>query len=432
MRLKVLPITDVTSYQLCCGCGACAYVNPDRYTMVDVSHLGRRPIARNSTTRDERDPASLICPGSRLEHTFDRSDPNLVSELLPGWGPVLEVWEGHAADEQIRFYGSSGGVVSALALYCLEHEQMHGVLHTAARPDAPYLNHTVLSRSRDELLAAAGSRYSPASPCDGLEQIENSPSPCVFVGKPCDVAGVVNARAINSSLDKKIGLTIAFFCAGTPSTEGTLQLLRKAGVDDPTTITALRYRGRGWPGRWTVKWRNGESEHEGSMTYDESWSFLQRYRQWRCYICPDHTGEFADVAVGDPWDRPASEGESGTSLVIARTSRGREILRNAVRQGYLKLTKVSPSRLPAAQPNLLRTRGALWGRLWTIWLLGAPVPEYRGFPRWRFWLHSLSMREKKQSILGTARRVFTKRLRQRVEVGAALHRTSEPGRATRD
>lgn len=50
------------------------------------------------------------------------------------------------------------------------------------------------------------------------------------------------------------------------------------------------------------------------MTYADSWAYLQRYRQWQRYICPDHTGEFADVAVGDPWYREVQAGEAGTSL----------------------------------------------------------------------------------------------------------------------
>ena len=51
---------------------------------------------------------------------------------------------------------------------------MHGVLHIAARPDVPWLNHTVLSTTRAELLAATGSRYAPASPCDRLELVERA------------------------------------------------------------------------------------------------------------------------------------------------------------------------------------------------------------------------------------------------------------------
>ncbi|MCH8212422.1 MAG: Coenzyme F420 hydrogenase/dehydrogenase, beta subunit C-terminal domain, partial [Planctomycetes bacterium] len=191
--------------------------------MIDSLGHGRRPRFKGPRrTRADDQEALRVCPGLGLEHTFDRSHPDLIRELVAGWGPVLEVWEGHATDDAIRFAGSSGGAASALALACIEQGGMHGVLHIKARTDAPYLNHTILSTTRKEILSATGSRYAPASPCDGLQLIEDAPAPCVFIGKPCDVAAVHKAKQVRPALAEKVGVTIAFFCAGTPTTNATL------------------------------------------------------------------------------------------------------------------------------------------------------------------------------------------------------------------
>src|SRR5258707_1343211 len=98
------------------------------------------------------------------------------------FGPVLEIWEGFASDPEVRMRASSGGLLTALSLYCLEREGMASVLHTGQDPEKPWLNKTVQSRGRSDLLQRTGSRYAPASPCDGLRDIENSSEPCVFVG----------------------------------------------------------------------------------------------------------------------------------------------------------------------------------------------------------------------------------------------------------
>ena len=79
-------------------------------------------------------------------------------------GFALEIWEGYAADPEIRRQGSSGGLLSALALYCLEKEGMGFVLHTGMDETKPWTNKTVQSRDRSEILARTGSRYAPASP----------------------------------------------------------------------------------------------------------------------------------------------------------------------------------------------------------------------------------------------------------------------------
>lgn len=404
---SVRSIREVAERQLCTGCGVCAYIDPS-IRMVDDLYHGRRPLAQEGDGLGE---AIEVCPGAGLGHPRE-SRPGAIASLAPAWGPVLQVYEGFAADQTVRHLASSGGAATALALYALERAGMHGVLHIRARPDVRYLNQTVLSRSRDELLAATGSRYAPASPCDGLGQIEDAPAPCVFIGKPCDVAGAVAAAGIRPDLDRRLGLTIAIFCAGTPSTRGTLTLLRDLGVDDPSELEEVRYRGRGWPGHFRAR----TPDREVTTTYAHSWGTLQRHRQWRCYVCADHTGEFADVAVGDPWYREIPEGEPGRSLVLARTPRGKALVEAAMADGYLVLEGVDPALVAASQPELLKTRGAIWGRIHVSRLFGAAAPRYTHMPMARFWWSHLSLREKLRSVLGTAKRVFTRRLRQRIPV----------------
>ena len=205
-----------------------------------------------------------------------------------------------------------------------------------------------------------------------LKEVEEGSGTCVFIGKPCDVAAVHKAKQIRPELARKIKCTIAFFCAGAPSTRGTLKLMEKVGVKDPSTVESLKYRGQGWPGMWQVTHNDGTQQTK-ELTYAESWGYLQRYRQWRCYICPDHTGEFADIAVGDPWYRDIEPGESGSSLIVARTENGRSIVNAAMKADYIKMLKSDPTLLPRSQPNLLHTRGGLWMRLLVLRLLGAAV-----------------------------------------------------------
>jgi coenzyme F420 hydrogenase subunit beta len=410
MVLKPNKLHDVPAYQLCCGCGICAYLYPEHIFMRDVPSLGRRPIFKERAAESEAFFQALeICPGTSLTHMPEvLQQEGLIASLAKAWGPVFEIWEGHAADPEIRLKGSSGGAISAISLYCIEREGKYGVLHTTTDDEKPYLNKTTLSRNRDSILTAAGSRYSPASPCEKLQEIQTAPSPCVFVGKPCDVAAVNNARQYIPALDGNVELTIACFCAGTPSTNGTLEMLRKMGCDSPDGLIALRYRGCGWPGKATAIDNNNVSLE---LTYQQSWGdILQKYRQWRCYICPDHSGEFADISIGDPWYRKIGENEKGRSLIIVRSEKGKEIIGRALNAGYLTAEEVDPGVLPASQPNLIKTRAMLWGRLLALKLNGVPCPTYSGFNLASSWKDDLTLKEKIQSIVGTTRRIYTKKL----------------------
>jgi len=419
MRLPLLDIKDVAERGLCCGCGACASMSPDEIRMVDDVENGRRPLVAEDATDPRTREAIHACPGVALGHeTETLRDQDLVRELVPGWGPVYEVWEGYAADDAVRWGGSSGGAASALALHCIEHENMRGALHIAARDDVPYLNETVFSTTRDQLLARTGSRYAPASPCDSLETIENAAGQCVFIGKPCDAAAVKKAAELRPALAANLGVTIAFFCAGTPSTRGTLEMLRAMGVDDPERLVSLRYRGNGWPGLATAVYRDEHgAEKTSTLTYAKSWGdVLTLHKQWRCKVCADHTGEFADIAVGDPWYREVKEGEAGQSLIVARTKKGREILHRAVESGVLVAERIDPQRFPDSQPNLLHTRGSVWGRVLGSRLMRLPAPRYTNMPTFRYWWSRLSFKSKTQSIGGTIRRALRGNLRARKPV----------------
>lgn len=403
-------IPDVAARNLCSGCGVCAAAQPDTIIMVDTVSGERRPLLQVAPgPPPDTVLAMSVCPGAHLSHHQAEFEGHLddVSRI---WGPVLEVWEGYAADEEIRWAGSSGGVVTALALHQVTSGAAVGVLHTGVRPDDPLRAATVISRDRAGLLSGAGSRYAPASPGEGLGLVAADTGPCVVIGKPCDIAGARMLAQLRPDLSEKVALSIGIFCAGTPRQSGTTEAIRSLGVD-PNRVAGLRYRGKGWPGKFEVTDDAGRSE---SLTYEESWgAVLQRHRQWRCMICADHTGEFADVAVGDPWYRPIAPGDPGRSLVLVRTEAGRRAVQAAMADGSLVLERVAANVIEMSQPNLVKTRGAVWGRLATMRLMGMPTPRYRGLPMFWTWMRELTLRQKAQSTVGTMRRIRRRDLLRR-------------------
>ncbi|MEW6115782.1 MAG: Coenzyme F420 hydrogenase/dehydrogenase, beta subunit C-terminal domain [Nitrospirota bacterium] len=394
----------IAQWRLCVGCGACAYICPEnRIVLTDRVADGIRP-ALKAPDCDGCDHCVKVCPGYTTAHQRHAGSSGIMDELRESWGPILEIWEGHAVDPDIRYRGSSGGVASALALYCIERENMHGLLHIAADPAIPYSNKTVLSRTRAEILSRTGSRYAPASPCDSLSHIEAAPNVCAFIGKPCDVVALQKARSLRSGLDKKIGIAIGIFCAGTPSTTGTLELLKKQGVH-PDDVQMVRYRGEGWPGTFKAKIKG---KYSRELSYSVAWGFLQKYRPYRCHLCPDGTSEFADISCGDPWYRNIEEGEQGLSLVLVRTEKGREILSGALEAGYVALERAHPEKLFDSQRNLFLKRSAVWGRLLAMKTFGIPTPRLEGFSLFRNWM-KLSLRDKLRSTAGTARRIIRRK-----------------------
>ncbi|SLN67445.1 coenzyme F420-reducing hydrogenase subunit beta [Falsiruegeria litorea R37] len=410
------PISTIVAKNLCTGCGACAGVFPSAIQMFEDPVNGRRPVVENSI-RGKRaaEAAVAVCGGA----TGDWSDLQCQDDIDADWGPVSSVWQGWAADPEVRQSGSSGGAVTALALFALETAQADGVAHIAARPDDPRLNQAVISRDRAGLMRGTGSRYAQASPAEAIKEIAAGTDRVVFVGKPCDVASVKRVSQTQPSLGDQIPLTISIFCAGAPNLQATDRLLDRLEVPKQARLVDLRYRGNGWPGRMQATWvgEDGTEQTSEGISYAEGWGkILQSERRWRCRMCADHTGALADISVGDPWHTPpADQSEAGQSLIVARTEKGQKLIQDAIRTGVLIATPQSRDVIERAQPNLKNNHGAVWGRTLAMRAVGLPAPKTKGQRLFELWL-GLSTKQKVQSVLGTWKRILRERLWRKVSI----------------
>jgi coenzyme F420 hydrogenase subunit beta len=315
-------LSDVVDWGLCVGCGACVYAcKRGQVRMVHVESEGYRPVFDDAACASCEDCVN-ICPSYRVNGNLEIGQLPKRPGIDDEFGSTLEIWEGWASDPEIRLRASSGGLLSALSLYCLEVEGFDGVIHAGMDATVPWMNSTYVSRDRKAILARSGSRYAPSAPCAGLGAIHEGSGPYVFVGKPCDTAAVCELRHRDAEVRKKVGLVLTFFCAGTPSTKGTLDLMDHMGAE-VNRVSEVHYRGDGWPGRFRV------IDHDGSaaktLSYMESWGRLTSYRPLRCNLCPDGLGRVADISCGDAWERYGENGDPGRSIVLVRTERGRHI-----------------------------------------------------------------------------------------------------------
>ncbi len=368
---KKLPriVRDVVAGGNCSGCGACAQLWPE--IRMDLDEEGfSRPVSDVviESGRAERQRFDRICPGSKMV----APDRGAKHHWL--FGAYEQAWEGHALDEEIRRQGSSGGVLTALASYLAERER--GVIvGVAASAGQPTRSTPVRIMSRDEALAASGSRYAPVS----VGASDSVVGAVGVIAKPCEVAAL-RALEVQSSGDRT-PLLLSFFCAGTPSQHATTRLLASRAVY-PDELKSLRYRGDGWPGDFVGTKVDGEQVR---VTYDDSWGkYLGRDLQPRCKLCVDGTGEYSDVSVGDYWQTdeggyPMFLDAPGSSVIIAHTPRGARLVAQAVEAGILSVGSVDLNDVANIQPLQRARRRTLFGRLAGRRLAGKRIPRYGGF-----------------------------------------------------
>lgn len=342
--------------------------------MAETSAGFLRPLQSGPVSAGEDARIAQICPGLRQDVAADdRTDDAL-------WGPYLSMQSGYATDDALRHAGASGGGLSALAAWLVRSGEVQAVLQIKADPDRAVGNVATISRTRDEVLEAAGSRYAPAAPLAILPNIPDDLTKLAFVGKPCDAAALRAMAQTDPAIAARFPVILSFFCAGTPSLIGAEAVL--AALDTTATdAAAFRYRGNGWPGMATVTRQDGSSK---SMTYHESWgNILSKHVQHRCKICADGTGVAADIVCADAWESdeqgyPLFEEADGSSLIVARTRLGASLLARAEAEGAVSLLPFSVPKLTAIQPGQRNRRRALFARLAALRLIGKPIPKYTG------------------------------------------------------
>jgi coenzyme F420 hydrogenase subunit beta len=332
-----------------------------------------RPRIRQPLPIDEERRILSACPGNRQQAT-----PEPGARIDPLWGPTRRLARGRATDEEMRFKAASGGVISALATYLLVSGEVEAILHTVADPAQALRSLPQVSRSPQGVMQAAGARYGPAAPLTDLEAMLAAGRPFAVIGKPCDIAAIRNLARIDPRVDRWVRYRIAFFCAGVSSLGISQAIIGKYGLAEDQ-VRLMRYRGYGCPGPTHIEAKDGRVFEQ---SYDETWgSELAQEIQFRCKICPDATGEQADIACGDAWitaDGYAHGEYESWNAVIARSAAGEALLARMEREAKLKLLPNSIDELNRMQPHQGERKMAILPRLAGLLLAGQPRPRYAG------------------------------------------------------
>ena len=122
------------SLKSCCtGCKLCASIL--KVNFIDDAKGFPQPQLKNS----DIEFCNLVCPVSAILWK------NQTGEI---WGDYNEVYLGWSKDIIIRKQASSGGIITAMCLYLLEHKIVDGIIQTRMSPKVPYLTETVISRNK--------------------------------------------------------------------------------------------------------------------------------------------------------------------------------------------------------------------------------------------------------------------------------------------
>lgn len=375
MKRRRGTIRWVVKRGLCTGCGTCAGICPHEALTMVIDPKRGCYLPRIDKGKCTRCGLCVdVCPGHSVD--FEGLSSTLMGDIPEetALGKYLGCYVGHAIDKDMRYDGASGGLVTALLVFALEHGYIDGALVTRMRPGKPLEPKTFIARTKEEIISAAQSKYCPVAAGAALEKILNSEGRFAVVGLPCHIQGIRKAEQHIPKLKDRIRYHISLACSLDYSFHGTQALLRGLGIP-ASSVEALTYRGRGWPGSMLIRQQDGT---ETTVPLKEYYKQLGPYSLRRCTLCSDMLGELSDVSCGDAWIPSVMDSDqNGSSFALTRTSEGEELLEAAAAEEYIELSGLSVGDLAASQNHAIFKKRKLKARMALFTWTGKRVPAYR-------------------------------------------------------
>ena len=344
---------------LCIGCGACASGADATMTWDGYGQL--KPAGPATLQRSEA--FAKLCPfspGAANEDAIAAARFPDAPHRDARLGRHTSCHVGAVAEPPFRERGSSGGMVTWVAAELLRRGEIDGVLHVhPGVPGQPFFGYRI-SRSQDELLAGARSRYHPVHMADVLDQVRAAPGRYAVVGIPCFIKAVHGARAQDPVLAERITHMLGLFCGHMKSARFVESFAWQLGAD-PARVRAVEYRLK--DANRPANWYTAHLTLDDGSTRQNEWFHLADgdwgagyFQNGACDFCDDVVAETADVSFGDAWVEPYSSDGRGTNVVVVRAPLIQRLIDEGVAEGRLDLRPVDAAFVADTQAAGFRQR----------------------------------------------------------------------------
>ena len=333
---------EITSNDLCTGCGTCANICPTSSIKMIPNDEGFLYPTIDSTTCIHCELCKRVCP-SNLSN--DKPLKN-----------TLNYFAVQTQDPYLRSISTSGGFFSIIAKYVLTN---NGEVYAAGYNGKTEVVHKKITEIKD-IPTLCGSKYVQSNLDDTYKKIEKSlrkDIQVLFVATPCQIAGLYSYLNEKKCTTQNL-ITIELKCYGIPSPGLFKQYISFLNKKYKCPVASVNFRDK----------KYGYSANVVSITLQNNRTIANKF--WiksysktffsglnirlSCYNCKFRNlqNSMADFIVGDFKDIdqyiPNMDDDKGTTLVCTTNKRSEGILQSLDFLNYvpIKNYKDQPPRTP--------------------------------------------------------------------------------------
>ncbi|MHB8668955.1 MAG: Coenzyme F420 hydrogenase/dehydrogenase, beta subunit C-terminal domain [Acidimicrobiales bacterium] len=322
--------TEVVTSGLCTGCAGCVVACPHDVLGYDDANGVYRPFhleeegGPGGCGHGDRGCTSCTRACPRFRDWEPEIDNFLFSRTRAPEemdGISKDIILARATDPEIHQRGQDGGLVSAILLWCLDRGYIDAALVSYLEGDGrSWKAIPGVARNREEILAAAGSRYTySANTMAYADAVAGGAEKLALVGMSCQssVPPVMGVRKAGKPA-RRFALNIGLLCSKTFDDAIFEELFEAKYGLHKSDMVKMNIKGV-----FQIWMRDG-SYHEVPLKECHAWT------REGCKTCPDFAAEHADISTGgigafNDW-----------TLTIVRTDLGREILIGMLTDGTIE------------------------------------------------------------------------------------------------
>ena len=293
---------EVLKKELCTACGACLGLCP--YLRVRKENV---VLLEPCGLKEGR--CYEVCPRTKLD--FSALNQQVFGEERRDYvlGRHQGLYLAQSALKEVQKKAQYGGVVSGLLIYALSKKLIDGAILVGYSSNYQLLPEPILARSKKEILACAGSKYTSAPSLKILNQALKECSKLAFVGRGCQVSALRKRIMVEPEIGEKIALIIGLFCMWALDYRKLYShLAKKLDLSSAKRFDIPYNRFLVWTDKKRI-----ELEFEP----------IRALKRPTCDFCYDFTAEFSDLSVG------STEWKDDWNTLIVRSERGKKVIEQA-------------------------------------------------------------------------------------------------------
>lgn len=317
---------EIVATEICCGCAACVVACPFHVIEMENFDPVMQDLALGLDNCIHGEKGCSLCAMAclRLESSYDAVETLLFGRRRKHpsepWGMAKEMVLARAVDGAILPRGQDGGVVTGLLAWMIEMGEIEGACVSRPSAEKPWFDEPFVATTKDELITAAGSRYTYCStPLALKDAAERKMKSVALVGVSCESTAIREMAAQGiKRWSRMVKFVAGLMCNETFAYEPFIfDIVKGRHGIDLDRIAKINVKG------------------EVYVTLDDGTDIVipldecKPYANAWCHHCPDFAAEHADISFG-------GLGMSGWTMCIVRTEYGADLWGRALAAGILE------------------------------------------------------------------------------------------------